>query len=523
MREPEPPEAPRGSARNGRAALDFSCRAPPLELGARGARPSRGSPSAPRSTCRAPFSSCLQALRSAIELVQPGIADGRCGRLCASRRARPRAHRARPSSSARRGSSTGATGCCASASSALSALPSAVEIRHAGDRLLSRPAAPSGQPPPQAGRAERFHAFLMPFDAPLERCRGGSRSRVPRRLDDRSCLRPPPVPTNRSRSRTPSSSKLPRGGERLGRRSAQRRSPAGDDDLSERSALTERVSGRPLGEIIVARGFAAAPTVAQALATQHGGLLKTEYGFATGWSGQEAAEAAPFRAPGTTRPRPSAHRSRASKGIGGVEAFARPARERLAQMEQPASTEDDPALRSSRRSATRSRPSSPRRSTCRAGRRSALGRGARDAESRRAQGRARRGATPAPPVNDPRLNQLMADRESLQAELTRARHVDRGAEGEPREGRDRAHRARAGARTRIERSAAVRAELEQLQAAPAPRTRPGRSLGCGGVTPRLLPGHRRLRARRAPGPAAAGRLERRRPDRRAHRVRADPG
>ena len=49
-------------------------------------------------------------------------------------------------------------------------------------------------------------------------------------------------------------------------------------------ALTEqKATGRPLGEIVVARGFAAAPTVAQALATQHGGLLKTEYGFATGW------------------------------------------------------------------------------------------------------------------------------------------------------------------------------------------------------------------------------------------------
>src|SRR6266571_2752423 len=53
-------------------------------------------------------------------------------------------------------------------------------------------------------------------------------------------------------------------------------------------ALTEqKATGRPLGEIVVARGFAAAPTVAQALATQHGGLLKTEYGFATGWGGQE--------------------------------------------------------------------------------------------------------------------------------------------------------------------------------------------------------------------------------------------
>ena len=53
-------------------------------------------------------------------------------------------------------------------------------------------------------------------------------------------------------------------------------------------ALTEqKATGRPLGEIIVARGFAPGPTVAQALATQHGGLLKTEYGFATGWGGQE--------------------------------------------------------------------------------------------------------------------------------------------------------------------------------------------------------------------------------------------
>src|SRR6266705_3153314 len=53
-------------------------------------------------------------------------------------------------------------------------------------------------------------------------------------------------------------------------------------------ALTEqKATGRPLGEIVVTRGFAAAPTVAQALATQHGGPLKTEYGFATGWGGQE--------------------------------------------------------------------------------------------------------------------------------------------------------------------------------------------------------------------------------------------
>ena len=65
-------------------------------------------------------------------------------------------------------------------------------------------------------------------------------------------------------------------------------------------ALTEqKATGRPLGEIIVARGFAPPPTVAQALATQHGGLLKTEYGFATGWGGgvdPDAGEALPVQA-----------------------------------------------------------------------------------------------------------------------------------------------------------------------------------------------------------------------------------
>jgi DNA repair exonuclease SbcCD ATPase subunit len=49
-------------------------------------------------------------------------------------------------------------------------------------------------------------------------------------------------------------------------------------------ALAEQKStGQPLGAIVVARGFAAPATIAQALATQHGGILKTEYGFATGF------------------------------------------------------------------------------------------------------------------------------------------------------------------------------------------------------------------------------------------------
>lgn len=51
----------------------------------------------------------------------------------------------------------------------------------------------------------------------------------------------------------------------------------------------QRTTGEHLGEIIVALGFAPGPIVAQALATQYGGLIKTEYGFATGWASDEPA------------------------------------------------------------------------------------------------------------------------------------------------------------------------------------------------------------------------------------------
>jgi hypothetical protein len=50
----------------------------------------------------------------------------------------------------------------------------------------------------------------------------------------------------------------------------------------------QRTTGQQLGEIIVGFGFAPGPIVAQALATQHGGLIKTEYGFAMGWSSDDA-------------------------------------------------------------------------------------------------------------------------------------------------------------------------------------------------------------------------------------------
>ena len=50
-------------------------------------------------------------------------------------------------------------------------------------------------------------------------------------------------------------------------------------------ALAEQQqTGRPLGEIIVEHGFAPGPIVAQALATQRGGMVKTEYGYATGFT-----------------------------------------------------------------------------------------------------------------------------------------------------------------------------------------------------------------------------------------------
>ncbi len=50
-------------------------------------------------------------------------------------------------------------------------------------------------------------------------------------------------------------------------------------------ALAEQQqTGRPLGEIIVERGFAPGPIVAQAIATQRGGMVKTEYGYATGFT-----------------------------------------------------------------------------------------------------------------------------------------------------------------------------------------------------------------------------------------------
>src|SRR3954447_12061062 len=58
-------------------------------------------------------------------------------------------------------------------------------------------------------------------------------------------------------------------------------------------ALEEQArTGRRLGEIIVQRGFISGPALANALAEQHGGVLKTEYGFASGLGGIVARRAA---------------------------------------------------------------------------------------------------------------------------------------------------------------------------------------------------------------------------------------
>jgi hypothetical protein len=60
-------------------------------------------------------------------------------------------------------------------------------------------------------------------------------------------------------------------------------------DLGEVLAK-QRDSGLPLGRMLVDGGYVAAHSIAMALAEQHGGLLKTEYGFATGRAGIRPSE-----------------------------------------------------------------------------------------------------------------------------------------------------------------------------------------------------------------------------------------
>jgi hypothetical protein len=266
-------------------------------------------------------------------------------------------------------------------------------------------------------------------------------------------------------------------------------------------ALTEqKVTGRPLGEIIVARGFAAAPTVAQALATQHGGLLKTEYGFATGWAGEASADGVPMTAPEPPRHDETATlRASLEEHQKALEAWKQShaqLEERLAQAQQSAPVEDDPRIAELEAKLAEAQQPAPVVEDSRVpeleAERDAL-KGERDSlkaelavaqkpapvveDSRVAELEAERDALkaelaeaqkPVPPVSDPRLNQLMADRESLQAELT-ARDT---SIAELKASRAKVESARAeleqALAREVERVAVTRAELEELQAAPVP-------------------------------------------------------
>jgi hypothetical protein len=64
-----------------------------------------------------------------------------------------------------------------------------------------------------------------------------------------------------------------------------------EEQLAQALEEQER-TGKRLGEIIVQRGFISGPALANALAEQHGGVLKTEYGFASGLGGVVARRAA---------------------------------------------------------------------------------------------------------------------------------------------------------------------------------------------------------------------------------------
>ena len=61
-----------------------------------------------------------------------------------------------------------------------------------------------------------------------------------------------------------------------------------------------------LGKVLIRLGFVDAPSVAMALATQHGGPLKTEYGFATGFDPdvptEPAMEPSPSPDPAASQP-----------------------------------------------------------------------------------------------------------------------------------------------------------------------------------------------------------------------------
>ena len=62
----------------------------------------------------------------------------------------------------------------------------------------------------------------------------------------------------------------------------------------------QKRSGAPLGKVLIELGFVEPAVVALALATQSGGVLKTEYGFATGFRPRQ--EGAPVLEPPLSEP-----------------------------------------------------------------------------------------------------------------------------------------------------------------------------------------------------------------------------
>ena len=60
----------------------------------------------------------------------------------------------------------------------------------------------------------------------------------------------------------------------------------------EHALSVQNSTGRPLGEVIVTLGYASAGAVANALAEQSGGTLRTEYGVSTGVGRPRAVPAA---------------------------------------------------------------------------------------------------------------------------------------------------------------------------------------------------------------------------------------
>ena len=76
-------------------------------------------------------------------------------------------------------------------------------------------------------------------------------------------------------------------------------------DQLDLALAQQRESDRPLGEVLVGLGFVSPGAVANVLAEQHGGLLKTEYGLSTGLHGSASPAPAAAKREPTPQPAPA--------------------------------------------------------------------------------------------------------------------------------------------------------------------------------------------------------------------------